>query len=474
MPSKPMLIPTSIVTFYTAPHSHPNQQDELFLLYSKGFEEGRARGIHRDGIGSPWMWDEDIKRRITDPEEQRRGTWLIDSGLALKLEKEAIEGKKQKPEVLKWIQREIGRNPQEVLDEWIKELNSTPDYISEFEKLYGPKGYKIVGMQGCGNLTMNGWFIGFLNSDFTQNETVFLHRKEEPFEARQYTCLVKSKESKILTIELLRFNIYKRRVFRVVSERTEEDITEQIEFAVFGQQLVREGQLVDFRNIVTQFEDIRHLFKLPNINPNTELKDTRQTKRPRMLFGDDRNDDVWFGEREMTKPGKEDLLRHALTEPILLDRQFETMGAGWDLIEDAFSAPTGGGYRELKGEQSLYTPRARGEWRRYSETMVEIYLQRNVYAYTMLGLDYAGNIIASAAGGLAGRVGQTLEGMAQNMISAGAKDVLLLDEGNDVFQRLESGYTVEPRRGRIRAVFMFAQKHSNVSGEETATAYNTA
>ena len=76
MPSKLTLIPTSIVTFNTAPAGKTSQkgQDEVFLLYSKGFEEGRARGIYRDGIGSPWMWDEDIKRKITDPEEQRRGT----------------------------------------------------------------------------------------------------------------------------------------------------------------------------------------------------------------------------------------------------------------------------------------------------------------------------------------------------------------------------------------------------------------
>jgi len=470
MPSRHMLVPTSIVTFDTAPAvgatgSQPIQQDEIFLLYSKGFEEGRARGINRDGIGSPWMWDEDGGLRLTDPEAQRRGSWLIDRDLALALEKEAIERKRGRPAVLDWIRGETGRDPGEVLDEWVKELGSTPDYPSEFERVYGPKGYRIVGMQGCGNLTMNSWFVGFVNSDFTENQPTFIHRREEPFETRQYTCLVKAKGDKRLSIDLLRFGIHRRRVFRT-REGREEDITDKTEFAVFGQQLVRGGQPVDFRNIVTQFEDIRHLFKLPNIDPDVDLHGARQGKRPRMLFGEDRVDDVWFGEREMTAHGKEDLLRHALTEPILLDRQFETMGAGWDLVRAAFAAPTGGGYRELSDDAALYPPRSRGEWRQYSEMMVEIYLQRNVYAYTMLGLDEAGNVIASAAGGLAGRVGQTLEGMAQNMITAGARDVLLIDEGNDVFQRLEQRYTVEPRRGRIRAVFMFGQKATGPSREE--------
>ncbi len=472
MPSKPNLIPTSIVTFYTGTagavsENQPARRDEIFLLYSKGVEDGTARGLFRDGIGSPWMWDKSMTRKVTDPEEQRRGAWLLDRDLALKLEEDAVKNKIKKPEVLGWIQREIGREPQQVLGEWLSELSSTPDYISEFDHTYKSQGYEIVGMQGFGNLTMNSWFVGFLNSDFTHNKPVFLYRRDEQFEARQYTCLVKWKEGRGVSIELLRFNPYTKSVLKI-SGSEERDITGEVEFAVFGQQLVRGGELVDFKNIVTQFEDIRHLFRLPNINPNIELAGARQGRRPRMLFGDDRNDDVWFGERELTRPEKEDLLRHALTEPILLDRQFDVMGAGWDLIRAAFSASTGGGYRELKDEQALYPPRSRGEWRRYSETVIEIYLQRNVYAYTMLGLDGAGNVVASAAGGLAGRVGQTLEGMAQNMISVGARDVLLVDEGNDVFQRLGAQYTVEPRRGRMRGAFVFAQRPTDESEQTTS------
>lgn len=458
MPSKPMIVPMSIVTFNTGKQVNPVEAEEIFLLYSKGFEESGARGLSRDGIGSPWMWDQEMKRKVTDPEEQRRGTWLIDRQLALKIEQEAIENKRTNQTFLEWIAKETGRDPQVVVDDWISELNSTPDYVSQFRHVY--PDYKIVGMQGCGNLTMNGWFVGLLCSDFTSGKPTFFYRRDEPVETRQYTCLVKFKDGALLSIETLRLNLHARKVCKIL-DYNEEDITERIEFAVFGQQLVRNGELVDFRRIVNQFEDIRHLFKLPNINPNIDLDVVKQRRRPRMLFGEDRNDDVWFGEREMTISGKEDLLRHALTEPILLNRQFDTMGAGWDLVEASFSASTGGGYRELKGEQSLYAPRARGEWRRYSETMVEIYLQRNVYAYTMIGLDKNGNIIASAAGGLAGRVGQTLEGMAQNMISVGAKDVLLIDEGNDVFQRLHDRYSVEPRRGRLRAVFVIAQRESS-------------
>ncbi|MCA1601231.1 MAG: hypothetical protein LC776_06175 [Acidobacteria bacterium] len=158
---------------------------------------------------------------------------------------------------------------------------------------------------------------------------------------------------------------------------------------------------------------------------------------------------------------------HALSESILLDRQFESMGAGRDLVRSAFGSPTGGGYRQLVREHAAFPPRERGEWREYADSRLQIYLQRNVYAYTMVGIDDVGNMVASAAGGRAGKVGHSLEGMAQNMIGWGARDVLLIDEGDDVFQMLlgpfagtssAHPYTVEPRRGRLRAVFAFGQR----------------
>jgi hypothetical protein len=438
----------------------------MFLLYTKDSEEGRARGIYRDGIGSPWMWDEDAQRRITDPEEQRRGTWLIDSGIAKCLEKEAINRKRDVPEVRRRLQEVFKTDPDLVLNDWIAELDTTPDYFSTFGKMY--HDYKVVGMQGCGNLTMNRWFVGYTNSKFTEDRPVFLYRRDEPFEGLHvYTCLVKDKQNKSLAIDNVRFNMYKRRIYKVFPDGHEDDITDTAEFAVFGQQLVKKGELVPFSGIVTQFEDIRHLFKLPNINPKAELPGVKQSRRPRMLFGDDRADDVWFGERELIDPSKNDLLRHGLTEPILLDRDFSVMGAGWDLIRAAFKESTGGGYRELSGEHAEFPPRNRGEWRKYTDSQIEIYLQRNVYAYTMIGINTDGNVVAAAAGGLAGKVGHTLEAMAQNMVSMGATDVLLIDEGNDVFQRLEDDYVVRPIRGRIRAVFVFACRSVSSSKAES-------
>ena len=454
MSRKLNVIPMSIAEFYTGTGNtkHPSKnipKEEIILLHSEGFEHGP--GIERDGMGEPWMWMGERNKptkQVTHPIEQRRGTWLIDPDKAKEIEINLIKGDKS--------------IDQQTKDRWIKELDETPNYFDVFEDRY--PDYDILGMQGCGNLSMNNWFVGYLKSKFTSEEPRFFYVSEdlEKFPERVYSCLVKWKNgsSPRISIEDIKFNFHARCVQLADNDS---DKTNQIEFAVFGQKLVDNFQLVDFKNIAIQFADIRHLYKLPNINPSTEFgSEIIQPKRPRMLFGKFRNYDVWFGEAEMIQEGNEDLLRHALSEPVLLDIQHNTMGLDWTLSEATFGQT---GYRTDEMVER-FGPRARGEWRKYSDHVVEIFLQRNVYSYTMLGIDSDNNIIASAAGGLAGRIGQTLEAMAQNMISSNSRKVLLIDEGNDVFQWIDGQYTVMPRRGRIRAALVFARKKEESKPEQ--------
>ena len=459
MPSIPESIPMCVTQIYTSSAPDGERLDEVFLLYSKGFEYGP--GIHRDGLGEPWMEDRhNPGRSITSPIEQRCGTWLIDDGLAKEVEARLI--------------REDRTLSAKQKGEWLAELDDTPNYFEEFGRVY-PE-YEIMGMQGCGNLTMNLWFIAYLNSRFTGKQKQLIHLHAERHAARTYSCLVKWRRPRDrYTISDLEFLPYlqQMRLSRpgpvagthgdghqpakgdAQEEAEERDITDDIEFAIFGQRIVEDGEGADFGVIAPQFVDVRHLYKLPNINPPVALDPTRveQHSRPRRLFGKLRDHDVWFGERQMTRPEFLNLLILALNEPILLDRDFDGMGADLDLIEATFALE---GYRKTPNER--IPPRARGEWRIYSDQLVQVFLQRNVYAYTMLGLNQEGNIVAVAAGGLAGRMGQTIEAMAQNIISAGCRTALLMDEGDDVFQWCNGDYTVKPRRGRVRAVFAFARQ----------------
>jgi hypothetical protein len=436
MPRKSILKNIALTTFKTSPLPSQNEnerEEEVFLLYTKGFENGP--GINRGVEGEPSMIDPENGKIITHPIEQRRKSWLIDAVTAKDIEANLIKQDK----ILNQNQK----------DRLLKELDKTPNYVNEFNRCYGHK-YEITGMQGVGNLTMNPWFVAYLKSRFTEANEKFLYLPEEDFTNRTYSCLVKYKSSQQLIIEDLKFVLNSKYIKRAKDNLP---ITDEIEFAVFGQRVVSSGKVVEFREIAEQFVDIRHLFKLPNLNPNFKFnpKKVKQFNRPRHLFGKDRNHDIWFGERQLLNQ-KEKLL-NAFDAPILLDIDFDGMGAEWDLIEAAFQL---NGYQRIP--KDAYAPQKPGEWRKYNGQQVQIYLQRNVYPATMIGLNAEGDIVAGAVDGLAGRVGHTIEAMAQNMIGAGCQEVLLMDEGLDVFQWVDGKYTVLPGRGRIRAVLIFARK----------------
>jgi hypothetical protein len=160
MPSEPNVIPMSITTFYTGAldPSKGSSKEEMILLYSEGFEYGPC--IERDGMGEPWMWMGEHNqpvRKVTHPIEQRRGTWLIDANEAKKIEIDLI--------------KQDGAIDEQTKRRWIEELDQTPNYFDVFKERY--PDHEILAMQGCGNLTMNDWFVAYLNSAFTSGKPVF-------------------------------------------------------------------------------------------------------------------------------------------------------------------------------------------------------------------------------------------------------------------------------------------------------------
>jgi hypothetical protein len=447
MPEKHEYLPMSLVTFSRA------KGENLYLLYTEGVDDGP--GIRRDGQGSPWMLDADTQdRKISDPHEQRKGTWLVNED-ARNLVRGSVD---------QWIHDAAAKRDSGLMDpndanhriQYYRELASSvadiPDYETRFRATY--PDVSLVGMQGCGNLSMNEWYVAYVNSDFTGNEPRFIALPEERVNRAQpriYTCLVKY-SSGVVRVEPLYFNLLRRRICRVPSR---EDITAEVEFAVYGTQVLRNGELIDFSNIVEQIADVRHLFRLPNLNPGATTESEPRT-RPRRFFGERQFDDVWFGEAELLHNLA--LRRAALTEPVLLNRQFQHMGADPGYIREMFSKS---GYREdTAGDRFLRYSDGSWRFRQENDELVEVKLLRNVYAYSLIGISNSGDILALAVGGLAGRRGQTLEAAVQNIRSYGAVDALLIDQGDDVFQyalSTDGKYEarVELLRPQLRAVFAF-------------------
>src|SRR2546426_95598 len=247
MPKNHEFLPMSLVTFSRAAH------EEIFLLYSKGFENGP--GIHRNGQGSPWMIDpESQARKITDPHEQQKGTWFVDSD-ARKMVADSIPRWTEEVTKLRdqgLMERQDAKQRLHYYDTLRSTLSGIKDYHSVFQATYPDR--QVVGIQGCGNLSMNEWYIAYLNSPFTGRQPVFIALPEDRVDRlppRSYSCLVKYRDGNV-RIETLVFNFLKERLYLSAGRK---DITDDIEFAAYGTQVLRNDEIVDFRGIVEQIAD---------------------------------------------------------------------------------------------------------------------------------------------------------------------------------------------------------------------------
>jgi hypothetical protein len=172
---------------------------------------------------------------------------------------------------------------------------------SRLNRIVNPEkrhGCNLV-VQGVGDLSMNEWNVMFYHEH--GNPQVFLP-ENEPFSNRIYSCLIVWKDkddaslsSKIeeaksfiskpthdpthpigvslkrdLSIAQLRFSPGKPYLTFPGKHPDDLALHELIDFAVYGKLVLREGEIVEPAEIVDQFLDLRHVFKLPNINPKDD------------------------------------------------------------------------------------------------------------------------------------------------------------------------------------------------------------
>jgi hypothetical protein len=445
----------------------PGNEEEIFLSYS--WDRWRGPGIRRPGDRAPSMLKFDEPwRETTDPDEQRLGTSFIDEQAkelekrnaqqALDRARKALEEAQDKgatEETIKILEEKIG-----ILERRLDFAHAGPAYTKEFSEVY--PDHELIGQQGCGDLTMNLWYVAYVNSKLngrTMNKPL-LYLQEEPVSERTYTCLVKWKKPYRVTIEEdVRFNVLSGAPWQVqISGKRADD---RIEFAVSGKQVIREGKLVDLRGVVHQFADIRHLLQLPTINPKGELF-PGDPGRPRFYYGRFWEDHVWFGEAQLLDDWN--LQRAALVGPVVLNRLYKGMGASKEQVEGAMQLA---GYSSPRDPKSLQE----GEWRfiPWDDNLVEVYFKRSRYPWGMIGVDRKQErILCLACNGHQGRTGYTLEEAVNLFIdqtrSQGIEiwSALLMDEGNDVFQKAfldrELKVTVPLRRPQLRASFIVARK----------------
>ena len=236
-----------------------------------------------------------------------------------------------------------------------------------------------------------------------------------------------------------------------------------IDFAVSNQQIIRHGEIVPITHYCHQFGDVRHLIQMPNVNDRRQLypEETINAKGsylPRWLFGRKQYGDIWLGEKEFIEDRERNLLRSALSCPIMLPN---ASGASQKQIRGAMRVA---GYSEVPNPLKHLKP---GEWRFVhvtpQELFIDIYFKRNTYAWNILGLSKdKRHIYSLVCRGRPGVTGYILEDAAKLLLDVGAWDALLMDQGGDTFQRiigheLQLDDQVERYRQRLRAVLIFAK-----------------
>ncbi len=398
----------------------------------------------------------------TNDREQRWGSWFIDKA-------------SKRISIDHWYDGTRSDTPNHNVDEWRKHIQQLSFHTGDFERAYG-KLYEIVGQQGAGDLTMNDWNVAFVkswqtsdNPELTRHVPDLLFLLEEPLWRRSYTCLTKRRGNKVSIEEGVRFShVPDFRIFIGDS-----DITDEVELAISGRQVIRDGEVVDFIDIVDQFNDIRHLVMLPNLNPKDALTlepekqaDYEKIKTfetyPRVFFGEPKDYDVWLGEGQLL--ADRNLRRAALKIPIHLNILYEGLGAPRELVKAVMKRE---GYKEF---DHVKNP---GEWRFLPKNYarpgdwIEVFLKANGFPCTMIGVreDTQSVYLLAFNHGYGNTPAKSISQVAEIFLKyTGVQKALLFDEGGDVFQKadLHDGNGLQPlvpvRREQIRCCFIIGKK----------------
>jgi len=431
---------------------------ELFVLFSPGATNGPP--IFRNGKGSPTMTNriQVFSDPTPDPDLQRFGNPVVDDII--------------RKNDLNNLQKKI---KEDFIETHYKDLENQVTYSEMFNNSYG-KDYSIVAMQGFGDLTMNLWNVGYVNDKVTGKPDI-LHLFDEPLDRRTYSCLVKWKNPVNYTIENLKFDRFEfnrdKNSPKVVISEDGNGIADKIEFAIFGQQLVKNNVVVpDLEDQIHQFADIRHVFQLPNINPRDKLN-KNDPGYPRTYFGKKQYADVWFGEEQLLS--SRNLRKAALRGSIELE--LDRPGVSADVLKSALEKS---GYIEIPKENRLITRQKLNEMNDYTSewkflednpNRMEILLKENIYPCTMMGVQKdRGMTLLAWKGTYSERPGWTLREAAKYINEQGTTDAILCDEGADVFQYIDNKGSLDciipPGRSQHRAIIIVAKKRNKNANKD--------
>ncbi|MBI1869940.1 MAG: phosphodiester glycosidase family protein, partial [Chlamydiae bacterium] len=293
----------------------------------------------------------------------------------------------------------------------------------EFERAY-PE-YEVLACLPNGNLGYNDWFVGIVNGKVYRGAF-------EPIESRVYDMLVIKKDGQTAVMSLTFRNVEGR----LCVFEANRNVTDEIQSATYGQRIVKDGQ-VNVEGILDQFEDLRHLLRLPFFK-----LDPKKFPGGMLTFG------FGDGHGELYQNNKEKAKEAFRGQPVTLDL---TPLTDVDISsEERDRIFTQWGYRRVNSAEDLQL----GEYAIDEQShTIRIKFLMGVHPHSVIGRTKEGKIFTAAVHGETHYTGTTISDLAQELIQRGAQDAFLWANGKDaVVQQIQEGKTVEATGARASAV----------------------
>ncbi len=317
--------------------------------------------------------------------------------------------------------------------------------VQEFSSSH--PGASVFAFADNCSLFFNEGFITFANGElFCPNW--------EPYTERAYPSLVVKTSGEIVMGEIR----YQRTTMGAIRGfMGEQDITQDVRYATSGQFLLdgNGNPRADMKEAVPQFQDMRHVFRLPKI----ALKNLPDRKNAELNFRGEPGTDkiigppeVFFGMFDLLKESRR-LAKDAWDGPILLPMRVvvavETILPGFEKRPVAvppdilIAALKESGYKPVEKDAQMRP----GDFY-LEEKQLRIFLKPAVYPRTLVGVDKNGKLLIVGVEGKSGRSGSTLEESARLAQEFGLQQAMLLDHGGNAKIHANGHWLLESSEAR--------------------------
>ncbi|MBN1492986.1 MAG: serine/threonine protein phosphatase, partial [Candidatus Omnitrophica bacterium] len=330
--------------------------------------------------------------------------------------------------------------------------------------------YSSVATILNGNLFFNDHFV--LYDGATRR---LLCRRSEPVETeREYTCFVVMKATqdkpKEVRAERLTFAFGEDHdaVYRAgVEQIAANDIAGDIEYAIYGQQLLVKGDRIPIQDLANDFDDLFHLFRFPQTQTDTydEIKKITTSSYgaalgARELYQGLPDKDLMVNGQPLDRVLVRDALNGEITSVPLkeYDRSYVLKALKrWKYVD---VAALGKDTVDNEGEYKFETVDG--------EELLKVRLKRNYMEHVLIGITKNNNVIAAVlAGNKIEQKGFTPETAREEVITQqhlkddDVTDLFLICNGADTIMRQDGVDVIQTERGgrdEATSVIMFATK----------------